>query len=134
MGVPTVEKAPGVHEPFLGMWRYALADMKESGVWAPVLRPMLDEMIECRRLQRFWNGLAEADPVRVNRESGLESAHDGFRLALQYGKRAQDLAAELGLTPKAKKQLALLADEEPPKGNDAFAVADELAQRRVTRA
>lgn len=134
MGVPTVEKAPGgLKEPWLGMWRFALADMKESGVWRPVLRPLLDEMIEARRLQRWWIDLAETDPVRTNRDSGLESAHDGFRLALQLGKRAQDLANELGLTPAAKKRLATQA-EERPKEPDAFAEADELAKRRDARA
>lgn len=133
MGIPTVERPPGVHEPWLGMWRCALTDMKTTGVWAPVLRPLLDEMVECHRLRREWIDRADEDPVRVNRESGLESAHDGYRLALQLGKRAQDLANELGLTPKAKKQLALLAESEPPKENDAFAQADQLAQRREAK-
>lgn len=132
MGVPTIEKAPGIREPWLGMWRYALRDMQETGLWAPVLRPLLDEMIECRRLQREALDTAEADPVQYNRESGLSHYHDGFRLALQYGKRAQEIAAELGLTPKAKKALALKA-EEPPKENDAWAQADELAQRRAAK-
>ena len=131
--VPTVERPPGVREPYLGMWRYALKCMKESGAWDPALRPLLDEMIHCWRLANEHRARAEAEGWAVNRESGLEHAHDGFKSALAHTARAIALADALGLTPKAKKALALKA-EEPLKEPDAFQAADELAPRRARAA
>ncbi len=153
MGVPTVEKAPGIKEPWLGIWRYALKAMQEGGTWSPPMRPLLDDYVEALRVAREHRRLAETTVqvifhkardgkdaweeelppgIRRNRESDLDSLHPGFASADREMKRAILLAGELGLTPKAQKALAEKAEE----GHDedpAFAAADRLARGHAPR-
>lgn len=131
MGVPNWEKAPGIKEPWLGMWRYAKAAMQEAGTWLPHLRPMLDEMIDCRRLEREHRLLAEADPYQRNQQSDLTHMHDGFASARAYGKRAQEIATELGLTPKARRALADMAKR--PEGHPVYVAIEQLARHSTRR-
>jgi len=148
MGVPTVEKAPGIKEPWLGMWRYALADIKDSGLWRPPLRPMLDEYITCLRLAREHRAIAEKavqtirhraqdgeeawveelpPGIQRNRESGMDHPHPNFALALKHLAEARSLADLLGLSPKARQALTAKAEEDK---SDRPAIFDELAQAR----
>jgi len=155
--IPAVETPPtGLSKPLLAIWKFALADMRETGVWAPVLRPMLDEMVNCYRLGAQHRAVAEGTVQVIhhraqdgkeawdeelpagfqrNMDSGLTSQHKGFDSALRHFGDARALADLLGLTPKAKKQLALLASEDDaPKEDSAFSQADQLAARRAARA
>lgn len=155
--VPTVERPPkGLKSPWLDMWRGALKDMKESEVWSPVLRPLLDQMIDCYRLAAEHRATAEA-AVQVihhrardgeeawdeklppgfqrNMESGLTSQHKGFDSALRHLSEARALADLLVLTPKAKKALGAAAGaDDGPKEGHAWTQGDELARRRAQSA
>jgi phage terminase small subunit len=150
---PDVEKPPGgLKEPYLGIWRYALKHLKESDLWRPTLRPLLDEYAFALRTARAHRLLAETTVqiithykgredewieelppgVRRNRESDLDSLHPGFASADREIKRAIAIAAELGITPKA--QQALVAAADAPEEPDAFTQADELTARRTRKA
>jgi hypothetical protein len=151
MGVPTVEKAPGIHEPWLGIWRYALLDLKANGLWSPSRRPWLDAYVEALRTAAEHRAIAESavetihhrardgEPawdeelppgVQRNRESGMDHLHAGFGSADKELRRAMLLAEALGLTPKAQKALATKAEEAP---SALTSILDELAPRRAAK-
>src|SRR5690348_16205976 len=43
--VPAHERPPAIKMPWLQVWRNALAELKSTGVWAPHIRPLLDEYV-----------------------------------------------------------------------------------------
>lgn len=132
--VPTVERPPeGLDATWLGVWRGLIVEAKAAGTWSPALWPHAVEYVHALRLAREHRLLAEAEPVETNRESGLTHMHAGFADARAQGKRATELADLLGLTPRARKALALKAEEKPEEP-DAFNQADELAGPRARRA
>lgn len=134
MGVPTVEKAPGgLKEPWLGIWRYALAYLRETSLWRPTLRPLLDAYVTALRLAHEHRLLAEAAPVETSKDTGLARMHDGFAHHIKYTSEARQLADMLGISPKTQKLLTIKADETPEEP-DAFTQADQLAQRRQQKA
>lgn len=131
--VPHYERPPAVKEPWLGIWRFALRQMQAQGTWTPVCKPLLDEYVAALRLAVEHRALAEADPVQVNRESGLQHMHAGFSSADREHRRAQALAVELLLTPKAQRALiaAAKAAEKPASAKSSvFDALDELGARR----
>jgi phage terminase small subunit len=153
--IPNIEKPPGIKEPYLGMWRLALADLKDSGLWRGTVRPLLCEYIDCYRLAHEHRAIAETAVqtihhrankaageeawdevlpagVRRSTESNLDSLHPGFASADREMKRAIALANELGLTPKARKALAVEAAEAPSEPS-VIGRLDELAQARRRR-
>jgi phage terminase small subunit len=118
MGVPTLEKAPGgLHEPWLGIWRISLKQMKEQGTWLVSQRPLLDEYVYALRA---------AQNARASAESAV--AWD------KHSKRALALADALGLTPKAQKVLAAKLKEGDEHQDDPFSGLDEIAQKRKAKA
>lgn len=131
------------------MWRLAYDDLNKSNLWSGPIQPLLDEYITALRTAhekrliaegyvqtiRHRDGDVEVLPAGMqrSRDTGIDHPHKNFDLADREVRRAMALANLLGLTVKAKKALAR-AQDEPPEESDAFAIADELAQRRERRA
>lgn len=138
---PTIEKAPGgLKEPWLGIWRYAVKDLKASGLWRPSLQPMLVEYVNALRLAReqrllaestvqVWRHKVDGEYIEVdlppgverNQESGLTHMHAGFASSLKYMAEARNLAEVLGLTAKAQKALTAVSKEPDAHPDDPFA-------------
>lgn len=125
-GLPHYERPPGIHEPWLGIWRHALAEARKSGAWNPTMRPMLDAYVDQLRLYREHMAVALAEPYQTNRESGLTHRHDGFAAAEKALRMARDLARDLGLPKVAQLAIAEKAEEAPPP-EDPFSNLDWLA-------
>jgi hypothetical protein len=120
MGVTTLEKAPGgLHEPWLGIWRISLKQMKEQGSWVVSQRPLLDEYVYALRA---------AHGARTSAESAV--AWD------KHSKRALALADALGLTPKAKKAFGKAGEggKDGEQSSDPFSTLDEVGAKRKAKA
>jgi hypothetical protein len=133
-GTPTWERPPAIRPPWYDFWRAAMAKMKEMGTWSSIARPLLDEYVAALRVAEDHRALAEADPVQVNRESGLPHPHGCFASADRELRRAAMLAGELLLTPKAQKALmaaAKAAETAPPAEPSVLGRLDELGARRA---
>lgn len=131
MGVPNLEKAPSIAEPWLGLWRVSLAEMKATDTWKTHLRPLLDRYVEGLRLASEHRAVAEVSPFTHSERTERDYIHPGFASADREEKRAVMIAGALGLTPKALKDLGAL---EGSDGDDdeSLAAFDELAARRQT--
>lgn len=123
MGVATLERAPGLREPWLGYWRVSLRAMKDAGSWSLAVRPLLDEYIAALRMADVAR-LAAGSREFVEGEART-FAHPGIMLADRESRRALMLADALGLTPRAAESADAAADP--------FAELDELAPRRAAR-
>jgi hypothetical protein len=143
--VPTAERPPkGLDATWLGVWRRALAAMKEQGTWAWELKPLLDEYVYAlRAAQATRDGFAWLDAL----ERYAEGADDLPEIAWsvlreiagslptqwdRHTKRAAALADQLALTPRGRKAIGL-ADNDEEKPADPFDGLDELAPRRQDR-
>ena len=117
MGIPSIEKCPGeLTSRWAAVWRLSRDEMLEAGTFSATAKVLLDEMV--------W-ALANADACRM---SGEDAAWD--RLA----KRGSMLADQLGLSPRGRKALKLLAGgQDDEKNTDPFAQLDELAPRRKAK-
>lgn len=114
MAIPTVERPPGIRTPWLDIWRGALKDMKESGVWRPALRPLLDEYVYA---------------LRAAAEMREESAAQWDR----HARRASALADQLCLSPRGRKAAELMEDDDDSQSKP-LANLDELTAKRQARA
>lgn len=141
--VPAHERPPGIKMPWLQVWRNALRELKETGVWAPHVRPLLDEYVyalkgaaDCRDgfawLDHLEGCVASEDIdwiVLGKIAGGLPTAWD------RHTKRAAALADQLALTPRGRKAAGLIGEEsdgvEDPFG--AIDAHDELKSRREAR-
>ena len=120
MGVPTLEKAPGgLHEPWLGIWRISLKQMKEQGTWVVSQRPLLDEYVYALRAAQSARSSAESAVVWD-----------------KHSKRALALADALGLTPKARKAFGKASEgsEDGEQNSDPFSGLDEVGAKREAKA
>ena len=141
-GIPTEDRPPAIKMPWLRVWRDALAALKESDVWSPEMRPLLDEyVLALKGAQDARDGFAwlehlesavasdEIDWVVLSRiASGLPTAWD------RHVKRAAALADQLCLTPRGRKAAGLVEREgDGDDVSDPFAALDELAPRREAK-
>lgn len=148
MGVSSAEKVPGGYrEPYLGIWRYAVSDLKGSGLWRVTTRPLLMEYVTCLRLAAEQRAIAESSVqtihhrakdgekawdevlphgIQRNRESGMDHPHPSFAMALKHLDSARALADLLGLTPKARKALIDASKEPRANPDDPFASFDNV--------
>ena len=116
MGVPELEKPPGIETPWFGIWRASLKQMKEQGTWTLAQRPLLDEYVLALRAADFARERHQA--VEWDKAS----------------KRALALAEALQLTAKKSPAKAKGAKYGRKQDADPFAALDELAPRRKARA
>ena len=113
MGVSPLEQPPGWPEPWLGLWRITHKQLKEQGSWVPAHKPLVDEYVRALKLAN----------------AAFEAGEGGDR----HSKRALAYAVELGVTPEARKQLALKAKEAAGGDKDPFEALDELEQKRQAK-
>ncbi len=116
MGVPNLDKAPGLYEPWLGYWRASLTSLQDAGVWQSAMRPLLDGYVDA--LQRA-HALYQDD-------GSLAAADREMKRALSFGDA-------LGLTPRGRKALGIPRDGEKPGQAPTLSAVDELVARRQAR-
>jgi len=139
--IPTLEKPPGLREPWLGIWRATLTDLKASGAWRVALRPILDEYVYAlrgasnARAGFAWLNHLE-DAVASEEVDWQVLSQIAAALPAQWDRdtrRASALADQLALTPRGRKAGGLggKADKDKPEPKrDSFEALDELAPRR----
>ena len=139
--VPVHERPPAIKMPWLQVWRNTLRELKDLGIWAPHLRPLLDEYVLALRgahdaregfawLDHLEESIAseEIDWVVLRQiASGLPTLWD------KHAKRAAALADQLCLTPRGRKAAGLVFEEDANDNEDPFGALDELAPRREAR-
>ncbi len=135
--VPAHEKVPAIKMPWLQVWRNTLRELKEVGVWAPHVRPLLDEYVwALKGAEDARNGFAWLDSLEDREDvdwvvlgriaAGLPTQWD------RHTKRAQALADQLCLTPRGRKAAGLVEEVDGAVA-DPFADLDELAPLREKR-
>ena len=138
--VPAHERPPGIKMPWLQVWRNTLAELKATGVWAPHVRPLLDEYVLALKgaqdaregfawLDHLYESVAseEIDWIVLGKIAGaLPATWD------RHVRRAAALADQLALTPRGRKAAGLIS-EESDGDKDPFAAIDQLAPRREAR-
>lgn len=145
-GSPTAERPPqGLSAYWLGVWRHALKTLKDQGSWAWEQKPLLDEYVYA---------LMEAERARVGfgwldaLEHYARDADDLPQIAWttlgqiasslptqwdRHTKRAAALADQLALTPRGRKAVGVVEDDEVTVDPFAALDEDELAPRRANR-
>jgi hypothetical protein len=141
--VPSHERPPGIKMPWLQVWRNTLAELKEIGIWAPHLRPLLDEYVwALKGAEDARNGFAWLDHLTETVASeeidwiALQKIAGGLPTAWdRHAKRAAALADQLCLSPRGAKAAGIgRGTEEEEQEIDGFADLDELAPRRTVAA
>jgi hypothetical protein len=143
--LPTAERPPkGLSAYWTNAWRHALKILKDQGTWAWEQKPLLDEYIyalraaEDARIGFGWLDHLEEDVASEEVDflalraiaTGLPTQWD------KHTKRAAALADQLALTPRGRKAINLVTDdedEEPADPFDALDEGDELAKAREKR-
>lgn len=127
--------------PWLQVWRNTLAELKELGVWAPHVRPLLDEYIwALKGAEDARNGFAWLDHLEGSVASEeidwivLGKVAGGLPMAWdRHVKRAAALADQLALTARGRKAAGLIGEESDGDDANPFAAIDEFTPRREAR-
>ena len=128
------------------MWDTALDVLKAQGSWSWEQSPLLTEyVLALRAAEATRDGFAWLDSLE--RYAG-ENAGEVPEIAWitlgqiagslptqwdRHAKRASALADQLALTPRGRKAIGLVSDDDEAP-SDPFAALDELAQRRAQTA
>jgi hypothetical protein len=135
MGVATAEKPPkGLNAYWLGVWRHALKTLKAQDTWAWEQKPLLDEyvfaLIEAERCRIGFGWLDSLERYAEDADELPQIAWTTLgkiagSLPIQWDrhtKRAAVLADQLALTPRGRKAIGLVDDEdqEELEGFDAL--------------
>lgn len=148
-GKPVAERPPkGLNVYWLGVWRRALAVMKEQESWSPELRPLLDEYVYALRAAETSRlGFKWLDALELYAEQADELPEIAWSVLREiagslptqwdrHAKRAAALADQLALTPRGRKASGVGKQTEEPI--DPFfaldAPPDEVGARRRKRA
>jgi hypothetical protein len=131
MAWPSNFKQPpgGLHEPWLTVWRAALAEIEKAAAWTPAVRPVLDEYVAALRTAAQLRDLADAADT-VTAASHLRGDAD------RESRRALTYARQLGLVGRQGPKAPAPArrprnDEVAARRGDPVSVVDELAVRRA---
>lgn len=102
-------------------WMRLLRVCRDQDTWDDRDVDVLLELIEWRRLAEDHQREAEDAPYRMHPESGRVFAHPGFDKARDARREARECAAQLLLTPEARRAADLDDDEEDdgPHGDQA---------------
>lgn len=132
---PTSERPPkGLDAEWSGVWRTALKAVKEQGTWAAEQKPLLDEYIfALRAAEATRDGFGWLRALEAYAEDADELPEIAWSVLGQiavglptqwdrHTKRAAALADQLALTPRGRKAINLVDDEDQdePRGFEAL--------------
>jgi sugar phosphate isomerase/epimerase len=131
--IPTLERAPGIPEPWLGYWRASLTQSKSAGAWNAALRPLLDRYIGAlRRADELRQVLDDPEVTFAQRDAALVNADREERRAIALASKLGLVSTRMGARAPGKDASGTTNDNGVAA--DAFAELDELAPLREKRA
>lgn len=106
---------------WLELWRVILDIAREQEEWEEAHLWLIGDYVEARRLAHEHQHAADTDGRYTTTDSGRTFAHPGIDKARDARRESRELAAELGITPKAIRD-AGYSDDDPdddPQGDQA---------------